>query len=243
MDRRVGDKIQIEGAYQYNAYYHGKKAQRFWHFAKLEEAMKSLEIKPGDNVLEVGCGSGLLSYFIAKNSEVKVTAIDANQAALDFATQQFKLPNLTFTKGLLDELNLKEASYDKIVFLEVIEHITEKQGEEILKSFFKLLKPGGKLVISTPNKASLWPLIEWSLDFFKLVPNLADEQHEFLYKGSILEQKGKNAGFICSNKKQINTFAPWLATINWKLALSVHKFEVKCFKRFGSLLVYTFTKK
>ncbi len=242
MDRRVGDKIQIEGAYQYNAYYNGKKAQRFWHYAKLDEAIKSLEIKDGDRVLEVGCGSGLLSFFIAKNPKVTVTAIDANQSALDFATNQFKLPNLTYSKGLLDELNFKESSFDKIVFLEVIEHITEKQGEEIFKSFYKLLKPNGKLVISTPNKASLWPLIEWSLDFFKLVPNLADEQHEFLYSGKILQKKGEQAGFKCSNKKQINTFAPWLASISWKLALSVHAFEIKVFKKFGSLLVYTFTK-
>lgn len=242
MSRRVGDKIQIEGAYQYNAYYHGKKSQRFWHYAKLEEAIKSLEINDGDNVLEVGCGSGLISYFIARNPKVKVTAIDANDSALEFARQKFILPNLTYTKGLLDELQLKEASYDKIIFLEVIEHITEKQGEEVFKSFYKLLKPKGKLVISTPNKSSLWPLIEWSLDFFKLVPNLADEQHEFLYTGKILEQKGKNAGFECSNKKQINTIAPWLASVSWKLALKVHSFEAKFVKIWGSLLVYTFTK-
>ncbi len=242
MDRRTGDKIQIEGAYQYNAYYNGKKAQRFWHYAKLEEAIKSLDVKDGDTILEVGCGSGLLSFFLAKNPKVTVTAIDANQAALDFAKNQFQLPNLTYCKGLLDELKFNESSFDKIVFLEVIEHITEKQGEEIFKKFYNLLKPNGKLVISTPNKTSLWPLIEWSLDFFKLVPNLADEQHEFLYSGSVLQKKGENAGFKCTNKKQINTIAPWLATINWKLALGIHNFEVKSIKRFGSLLVYTFTK-
>ena len=195
MERRTGDKIEINGDYQYNAYYTGKAPQRFWHFAKIEEAINSLQIKEGDNILDVGCGSGLVSSFMADHKGVNVVAVDANIHALDFAREKFKKSNLTFKMGLLDELNLPEQSFDKIIFLEVIEHISEKQGEEIFKTFYRLLKPGGRVVISTPNKKSLWPFIEWSLDFFRIVPNLAEEQHEFLYTGKKLEEKGVQAGF------------------------------------------------
>lgn len=243
MDRRTGDKIEISGDYQYNAFYTGKAPQRFWHYTKITEAIKSLQLKKGDNVLDVGCGSGLVSYFIAKDNEVNVTAIDANDSALGFANQKFVLPNLEFKKGLLDELNLQKGHYQKIVFLEVIEHISEKQGEEIFKSFYELLAPGGRLVISTPNRYSLWPLIEWSLDFFKVVPNLAEEQHEFLYTGKLLKQKGIDAGFILADKRSINTISPWAAMLNWKLALGIHKVEFMINRNFGSILLYTFEKK
>lgn len=242
MDRRTGDKIEIGGDYQYNAYYVGRAPQRFWHYAKIQEAIHSLQLKSGDNVLDVGCGSGLVSSFMADHEGVTVTAIDSNQSALDFARRKFQKHNLTYTMGLLDELALPPQSFDKIIFLEVIEHISEKQGAEVLKTFYKLLKPGGIVVVSTPNKNSLWPLLEWALDFFKVVPSLAEGQHEFLYTGKQLEEKGTQAGFTRIDKRTINTLAPWLALINWKLAVMVHRIEYRFFRRYGSILLYTFYK-
>lgn len=242
MSRRIGDKVEINGDYQYNAYYTGKAPQRFWHYAKLKEAETVLEIKEGDNILDVGCGSGLFSHFLANHKGTHVTAIDANATAIEFARNKYSNSNLEFKLGLLDELNLPHSSFDKIVFLEVIEHISHEQGKQILKTFNDLLKPGGKLVISTPNRKSLWPLIEWTFDVFKVVPNLGEEQHEHLYAGKELEQIGKQVGLALEKKNTINTFAPWLALLNWNLALAIHKLEMKYFKRYGSILLYTFVK-
>ena len=137
MERRTGDKIEINGDYQYNAFYTGKAPQRFWHFTKITEAIKSLQLKKGDNVLDVGCGSGLVSFFMAKDNEVNVTAIDANDSALAFANQKFVLPNLQFKKGLLDELNLKKGSYQKIIFLE--ESIRHQQHHFVMIVRHKLI--------------------------------------------------------------------------------------------------------
>ncbi len=242
MSRRTGDKIEINGSYQYNAYYTGKAPQRFWHYAKLSEAENALEIKEGDQMLDVGCGSGLLSHFMANHKGTKVTGIDANPDALKFARSSYSNSNLEFKQGLLDELNFPESSFDKIAFLEVIEHISQEQGRQIVKTFQHLLKPGGKVVISTPNRSSLWPLIEWVFDKLKLVPNLGEEQHEYLYSGGELEQIGKEAGLRLEKRSTINTFAPWIAILSWKLALTIHQLEMKFIKRHGSILLYTFVK-
>lgn len=242
MTRRTGDKVEINGDYQYNAYYTGKTPQRFWHYAKLREAENALEIKSGDNILDVGCGSGLFSHFLAEHKGTQVTAIDANQKAIDFGRNKYSNSNLEFKQGLLDELNLKKNSYDKIAFLEVIEHISFQQGSQIMKEFNNLLKPGGLVVISTPNRKSLWPFIEWALDFFRLVPNLAEEQHEYLYSGEELQKTGEQAGLTLYKKHTINTIAPWLAIISWNLGLRMHRIEMRYFKKRGSILLYTFIK-
>ncbi len=241
-NKRIGDKIFIEGAYQYNAYYTGKPIQRFWHYTKLQEAQREIAAEKTDHILDAGCGSGLLAYFLAKDSRAEVLGVDANPAAIDFCQTRFQLPNLRFSRALIDDLPFSNNSFDKIVFLEVIEHLSREQGHTVLQRFYDLLKPGGLLVISTPNKKSSWPLIEYLLDRFRLVPTLAGEQHEYLYSGRELRKTAETAGFRSISRKTVNFLSPWLAPISWKLALKVHALEIKGKCRIGSLLLYTFKK-
>jgi len=98
------------------------------------------------------------------------------------------------------------------------------------------------VVISTPNRKSLWPFIEWALDFFRLVPNLAEEQHEYLYSGEELQKIGEQAGLVLHKKHTINTIAPWLAIFSWNLGQRMHRIEMRHFKKRGSILLYTFIK-
>ena len=239
---RKGDKIVIEGNYQFNAYYFGRKPQRFWHYTKMQEAQNELALKEGDKILDAGCGSGLLSYFLAKDNPIEVWGIDGNPSAIDFCRAKFPLENLHFSQTLMDELPFSNSSFNKIVFLEVIEHISPSQGAKVLGTFYDLLAPGGTLVISTPNKRSLWPLIEYLLDKFKLVPTLAKEQHEYLYTCKQLKKMAELAGFRCISQRTINFISPWVAGISWKLALKIHNMEIKGKSKFGALLLFTFKK-
>ena len=241
-NNRTGDKIFIEGAYQFNAYYTGKPIQRFWHYTKLQEAQREIAAEKTDQILDAGCGSGLLTYFLAKDSQAEVLGVDANPAAIDFCQSRFQLPNLHYSQALIDNLPFTNNSFDKIVFLEVLEHLSREQGRTVLKRFYDLLKPGGILVVSTPNRKSLWPLIEYLLDTFRLVPTLAGEQHEYLYTGRELRRTAEAAGFSAISRKTVNFVSPWLAPISWKLALKVHALELKSNCRIGSLLLYTFKK-
>jgi len=59
---------------------------------------------------------GLFSHFLAEHKGTQVTAIDANQNAIDFGRNKYSNSNLEFKLGLLDELNLNKNSYDKIAF-------------------------------------------------------------------------------------------------------------------------------
>jgi 2-polyprenyl-3-methyl-5-hydroxy-6-metoxy-1,4-benzoquinol methylase len=175
MQRRTGDLVKVHGNYQYIAYLKGHPVQRFWHWAKYDTAISLAQIQPGQTIFDIGCGSGVLSFLVAKeNPLVQVVGIDANPDAVSFCRSAYSLPNLQFKKGLVDTLHIKPRSVDTIVFLEVIEHIYPKQAQIVLRQFHRILKKSGKLVVSTPNSHSLWPLIEMTLDFFHLVPELGN---------------------------------------------------------------------
>ena len=239
---RAGDQISIPGEYQYRSYNAGWAAQRYWHHAKFVEAERCLARVRGDVILDAGCGSGVLADRLAADPHIRVLGIDANAAAIDFARHQFRRPNLEFRRGFLHELELPHESIDKIAFLEVIEHLHVEQARTVLSAFHRLLRPGGRVVITTPNARSLWPVIEWALDHLRLVPHLADDQHVALYDPGSLIRLGESLGFRLITLRTLNLIAPWLAVLSWRLAEAIHRLEQSRPHFYGSLLLAVFEK-
>ena len=239
---RTGDQIAIPGDYQYRARYDGFAPQRFWHHAVLSEAERWLSPEPGDFLLDVGCGSGLLAARLAEYPSTRVIAIDSNPAAISFAAQHFQRSNLEFRLGLVDELGAVSQDITKIAFLEVIEHLFPEQALHVLGTFHHLLRASGLLVISTPNAHSLWPMIEWGLDRSGFIPPMKAVQHVTLYSLASLKDLAKRAGFRMVAYRTLNTVAPWLSTFNWKLALAMHRLEQARPHRLGSILLAVFQR-
>jgi len=242
-NRRTGDKIAISGDYQYNAFYHGSALQRYWHRFKLATAIKNLDPKDGDQVLDAGCGSGILSALIA-SPFVWVTGLDGNPDAIAFCRQKWgHLPNTRYLLGPIDHLRqFADNSFDGIAFLEVVEHLTGAQAANVISEFHRILKPAGVLVLSTPNRKSPWPLLEKVMDLLHLAPNQGREQHEKLYSGRELEALARSAGLIPVKRQRINFIAPWLAAVSKKWAEKMHAWESRQHHLPGCLLVYTFIK-
>lgn len=125
----------------------------------------------------------------------------------------------------MDEEFKVEQLVDKIYCLEVIEHIYFDQGSQMLSHFQRVLRPGGHVFLTTPNYRSMWPVIEWLLDRFQLVPRLADDQHVEHYHRKKLRQLAESVGFKIEQVLTTCFTAPWLAPLNWKLAQTVNHFE------------------
>lgn len=97
----------------------------------------------GGDVLEIGTGMGYGIEVIAPSAE-KYTTIDKSQA------YDATLPtNVTFQQMEVPPIGFADESFDYIISFQVIEHI--KRDKEFIKEVSRILRKGGKFIVSTPN--------------------------------------------------------------------------------------------
>jgi ubiquinone/menaquinone biosynthesis C-methylase UbiE len=132
------------------AHYESASLERQFKTGRLLTA--KIGIRPGDRVLDVGSGTGLLAEYVASivGPNGFVQAIDPLPLRIEIAKRKAK-PNLQFAVGdayALDEF--PDGSFD-VVYLNAVFHwFPEKLAP--LRNFHRLLKPGGKLGLSTGSK-------------------------------------------------------------------------------------------
>lgn len=100
-------------------------------------------------LLDFGCGAGSYLKTMADQGW-DVTGVDASTDAVEQAREQF---GLTALVGSLPHADLRPGSFDVITMWHSLEHV--HRPLELLREAFRLLVPGGKLIIATPNIASL----------------------------------------------------------------------------------------
>jgi SAM-dependent methyltransferase len=103
----------------------------------------------GKRVLDAGCGSGYGSTELAKTA-LFVLGLDQAEDAVEFARENYRLPNLRFARASVSALPHASASFDLVVAFEVIEHLD--RWREFLLEARRILVPAGQLIVSTPNK-------------------------------------------------------------------------------------------
>ena len=112
--------------------------------SEVKETVKQFNWK-NKKVLDVGCGTGLFCYTVAKKGAI-VTGIDYSEESINIA-KNYKHKNLIFKNAdIYDGLDSK---YDIIVSLGTLEHMDNPL--KILRIFKKHLKKNGKIVITSPN--------------------------------------------------------------------------------------------
>jgi 2-polyprenyl-3-methyl-5-hydroxy-6-metoxy-1,4-benzoquinol methylase len=126
----------------------------FWQ--RLRTAMNFIEKHaPYENVLDFGCGSGVMLPFLAQHSR-QVTAIDIDLLPVESLKKYIPLAEnvrvLDAKQISLPQLTPK--SFDLINALDVLEHVDDLSTT--LSDLLNLLKPGGRLVISGPTENTFY---------------------------------------------------------------------------------------
>lgn len=113
---------------------------------KLDRICKKLRLKPGQKLLDVGCGWAGLSCWAARNYGVTVHGVTLSQAQLDFGRAKVKALGLEdrITLELQDYRNITASGeYDAISQVEMFEHVGFANHERHFLEMKRLLKPGG----------------------------------------------------------------------------------------------------
>ncbi|MEG3789785.1 methyltransferase domain-containing protein [Lysobacter sp. CCNWLW3] len=104
----------------------------------------------GLDVLDIASGEGYGSAMLAKVAK-SVLGVDISAEAVQHASQKYaQQRNLNFLAGSAAQIPAQTASFDAVVSFETIEHLLEQ--EQMLDEIKRVLRPGGFLVISSPNK-------------------------------------------------------------------------------------------
>jgi len=127
----------------------GETPARIWsdHIARYEFAGGYVE---GKSVLDIACGTGYGCDFFIRNGARHVIGMDISEEAITFARTKYKVNRLQFEVGDISDINLPESPLDLITCFETIEHIENQQIA--LSQLWRVLKPGGILIISSPNR-------------------------------------------------------------------------------------------
>lgn len=116
------------------------------HLGRYLQAAGYLE--PGWSVLDLACGCGYGSLILANHAR-KIVAVDRSPDAVVWAKTYFHKPNIQWFQSDWKDFEYGE-TFDAVVCLETVEHVKDDRG--LLKKLCGFLKPGGLLILSTPNE-------------------------------------------------------------------------------------------
>jgi methionine biosynthesis protein MetW len=151
------------------------------------------------NLLDIGCGNG--SFMETMNRlGWSATGIDFDQNAVDYCVSR----GLNAIKGDLKELNFPSASFDVVTLNHVLEHLYDSSGT--MEECFRILKPDGEIVITTPNAQS-WMFNKW---FKASWYALQAPAHLHIFSINNLSALLKNKGFTISRATTTTRIEGWI---------------------------------
>lgn len=130
--------------------------------------LDGIENKKNKRVLDAGCAEGIYTPFLHKKFE-KVVSCDLSEKNLGFI--QKKLDGPLVIKCEVQHLPLKEHYFDVVLFSEVIEHL--KSPELGLSECLRVLKNDGNIILSTPEKYSIYEL-SIKIAHFPIIRNIVE---------------------------------------------------------------------
>ncbi len=168
--------------YDYRAFHSRHPVQRYWQRKRYEIVTRF----SGDYArgVDVGCGSSVILEALPN-----VVGVDINRAKLRFLRNHAPRELLC---GDIHSLPCPDRAFDLFVCSQVIEHVPE--DPRIFGEFTRLLKPGGTLVLGTPDYDTIaWNVTEWL--YKKLAPGAYGDEHITHYSLRSLRSLLDKAGF------------------------------------------------
>lgn len=170
-DGRGGSEAYDEGYYRYR-----ESTRDFREEAKL--LYELLRPEPGSSILEVGCGGGAFLAFLEQRGH-RAVGVDILEEAVRLAEKA--APRSAVLLAEASRLPFPDSEFDRLVSHHLVEHLTD--SKEALREWRRVLRPGGIIVVCTPNRLYPSPRI------------FEDPGHVRLYSRAELEEAMEENGF------------------------------------------------
>ena len=130
--------------------------------AKLHHVCRKLDLKPGETVVEAGCGWGGLALFMAKHYGVRVRAYNISKAQMAYARERAEREGVSGqVEYVLDDYRNLAGQYDAFVSVGMLEHVGTADYEKFGALVRGCLKPGGRGLIHAIGRQSPGPMNAW----------------------------------------------------------------------------------
>lgn len=224
--------LGIPPGYYDQVFRRGRGIQWFWHRHRFRQVESHL---PADcrRLLDLGCGPGTFLGNLERPVE-RALGVDLAEPQIDYARRHYSRPGLEFRVADLRVAEI-EGPFDAAVSIEVIEHLPPEEVAPFLRAVHGLLRPGGTLILSTPNVRSLWPLLEWTVS--RIGPVDYSAQHLDLFDRRRLAATAREAGFEPLATKTFFVLAPFLALLSTRLAEGLLAAEARLLPALGAELL------
>jgi SAM-dependent methyltransferase len=191
---------------------HHLKKRRLYVEGAIARHLSRRRLAVADRLLDLGCGDGnnlaWLSRYAAHaygsdyNLVRLVRALRRNPGATIFAADILDFPS-------------DDAAFDIVFFNHVIEHIPE--DVRALQTVRRILRPGGLLILGTPNEGAWW----WQVAYRRDPASLAGTDHCHFYTGESIGAKVTQAGFTLLDTHYLGWGPP-----DWRLDGRIRKYKL-----------------
>ncbi|WP_292075438.1 class I SAM-dependent methyltransferase [Mesorhizobium sp.] len=116
-----------------------------------ERMLSFAKLKPGEAVLDVGCGTGTVALLAKKKvgPEGRVDGVDASPEMVARATAKAGRARIQvgFSTAIAQQLPFKDGEFDVVLSTLMFHHLPKKGREEFIREAFRVLKPDGRVLI------------------------------------------------------------------------------------------------
>ena len=226
------DYDEIPIGYYDDVYRRRRGIQSKWHHMKFGCLQRIL--KPSIRHLDLACGSGTFLGTLCDFKSEQV-GIDISLPQILQAKIRYEKANRVFVQSDATRLPFPTGYFDIVTAVELIEHLPISSVEETLEEAFRVLRPGGSLVLSTPNYRSLIWIVEPMIGWFSEVSY--KDQHITKFTKTRLQKTLLDLGFEDIVIKGFMLVAPFCAFLGWMVPDHVARREPTFLvDRFGLLL-------
>jgi cyclopropane-fatty-acyl-phospholipid synthase len=115
-------------------------------YNKVNTIIKKMQIKPGQNILDIGCGWGKIAQYVNKITKCKVTGITISDEQAKFARDNYNMNDVVVINM---DYRLLSEKFDRIYSIGMFEHVRYENYDSFFQTIKKSLNPNGRLVLHT----------------------------------------------------------------------------------------------